>query len=1019
MSTPLGELFRSLISVLQFPLGEYKMAKIQFDIDSIKIISDKSPLFSEPTLDPDSYNVVATERQGTGPRYGMSVLPGQQHVEDVTLLSSEGTTTGYSNRTKVYGLVIQKMQVLGTQKPIPIYICASSREILGTPATTLDFIACGDTNGPDADVALPLLDSSIGTLDNALKNWRLKNLAARVMPEKDFVRTAHLSIGLADISAPWLLGDIISHETSTKPGKLRFNEHGYDYYMSKQSASNMQIMTTFTDTGKQYFGRKFIYDANLATWSSPLSESDVGIHFEPAAADRIAERLTIPAYTSGQRVVQFSDSWRCSQAHAVIATAHGAGATLAVLREERDAGDLPFQYADPQQERLGDTRTLIETGASSYLDNGAERATGWAYAPAYAGSSLAVESGEPYDGQIHIRLGSANSGLLRSGLEYELGYSLYDATTGTECNVCTPFKIKTGTDDYVAFSIFRNEKSGEIFTERLGYDLNVPVQKVPIEKVNYYQYRFYFRAVGSQEWLPAGYSWAVDYLFNGTNQILWCAKQAIGASIGGAAGQFNDYSALPKDNWKDVVVFQNRFFWLSDKQGIFSIRNNAFSYPIRNSISIPSGEFRGLTVHNFYGQAEQNGRLVLWASDAQYEGKFTGIPVQYPVTVSPDYTATFPLDGSDFLVQFRSTFTAFSSRSAVVAEGALFFWGEAGIFADSGVQPPNKISQDIEPWLDTVYDTSQISRIHCFFNESPKEIVWFYIPRRNIGFLSEAIVFNAEKNSFQRMGFSTRIDWSQNLNITQEGARRRDTLGKRIALGHTHSTYAQRMVFFDLNNKCGDLRHGREFLVKEIQAISGGSRLILADGFDIPSFADIPNSESILIQQAREYTEDESIIDGRFAIINIGSYFFDINETLNPIVFTSDKYMPIWVDKYSSIQYKMRTRYIMPKDHWQLTSICSTNICLRLLSDISENFTFSLFSNVSQEAQSQNVTIVKNANTHCIRRHTWPHYNDTTHGIGFGFEFSGQTNGSQWRLDWIGLETGEVEDLQRFEQEGA
>jgi hypothetical protein len=1002
------------------------MAKFEYDIDSIKIEAGKTTLDKEISLDSSSYNVIATEIQGTGPRYGMSVFPGQYNTEidQINLRSSEGTTSGYSNRKNVFGMIIERLQISGEVKPVPIFICSSQKSYIENDETkyykTIDLIPPGKiSTGMTADVGDNIIDSTEGSLDNKLKNWRLKTLVSRrLLASTAFLRFAQLSVGLADLPCQFQLVNILSDETSNNPGKLNFASFGYDYFMNKQSIKTMQIYTIFTDTGKKYFGRKFIYDNNTKSWTSPNSEADITTpHFTCSDANRTTDRLTTPTYTTGEMALQYSDDWKISQSHSILAMAHKTGALIAIMRSERDPDGFPFQYVDPQDERIQSIRTMSDTTTNSYMQNGNEKATGWSFFPDFDGTTpLTSEASSSYDGKIHIRLGATNSGLLRSNLIYELGYSIYDASINHECNVCIAGRVLTGSDDYVAFSIFRNEKVGGIFTQRIGYDLDVPVQKVPIEKVNYLQYRFYYRGLGSTEWLPAGVVWAADYLFNGTNQVLWCAQGAIGMSIGGIPGGFNDFSALPRDNWTDVAVFQNRFFWMSEKQAIFSLPNNCLAYPLRNSISLPAGGFRGITVHVFYGQSEQQGRVVLWSSEAQYEGRFTGNISLYPVTVSPDYTANFPLDGSDFIVQFRSKFTAFSSRAAVVAEGALFYWGEAGIFADGGVEPPRKISQDIEPWLDSVFDSGQISKIHCVYNESPKEIIWFYPPRVSIGFLTEALVFNAEKNSFQRIGFGTEIDWSSNLNITQEFARKRLMCGKRITLGHTHSFYPQRIVFCDLENKCGDLRHGREFLVKEIQSISTGSRLILASGFDIPSFADIPIGEQFLINQAFNYTENESNYDGRYTIIDIGPYYFDINESLPEATFTADKLMPIWIDMYSHIPFKLKTRYIMPKDRWQMFQVSVMAMYFRLLNDIVDNFDIGIFSNVSTKSQMQTVLLEKNANSHCIRRLTFPHDEDTTHGIGFGFECTGNANGACWRLDWLGIEGDDGEDLQRFEQ---
>jgi hypothetical protein len=953
----------------------------------------------------------------------MSPVPGQAHTEtNSTLLAAEGSSATYPNRKSVYGLLTQKYERSGVSVPIPIWLAGSERsETVGLVTRTwqsLDLVASGDSSGPDSDVAAPLLDSPLGTLDNELQNWRLADIEARTIDgSTKALRFAQLSVGLGDYVAPYLLGKSKAGEAASVPSPIDFSRYGFDHFMSKNKASNIQIDTIFTDTAKLYFGKSFIYDANTSVWTSPTNENDGNSHLNPGTANRTTSRLTTPAYTTGEYALQYSNDWKVSQSHAVIAVATGAKALCAVIRNELSEQKLPFQYFDPSANTLKSTRTLNESG-TSYTEDGIEVATGWAYWPTFVSTvPTANESGASFDGAIHVRLGGADSGLLRSDLTYEVGYSLFDITTGHETNVCEPARIRTSADDYVSFTLFRNVRTGGINQQECGYTLNLPVQKVPIEKVNYYEYRFYYRALGSQEWLPAGNISAANLLFNGQNDVLWFAENPAGLSIGGAPGQFNDYSTLPVDNWKDVAVFQNRFFWVSDKQAIFSLANNAFAYPVRNCISIPSGEFRGITVHVFYGQSQQSGRVVFWASDAQYEGRFTGQFALYPVSVSPDYTAQFPLDGSDFSIQFRSSITAFSSRSAVVAEGTLFFWGESGIYADSGVQPPNKISGPIEPWLGGVYDPTQIANIHCIYNDKTKEIIWFYTPKVATSFITEALVFNAEKQSFSRFGFATQIDWCQAVNLSQQGSRKRLACGKRMLMGHSATSYPQRAVFFDESNQTGDLKHGKEFMVKEIQATANGSRLILASGFDIPSFADIAVGESFLVSQSFEYTESENAYNNRYVIADIGAYYFDIDEGLTPAVFTNDKLMPIWLDKYSNIPFKIRTRFITPGSRWETFMISFLAMSIRLPYSILQDFTIGLFSNFNSDPTTQTVSLQRNAVDHCIRQLSFPHDDEKTHGIGFGFEASGNVNGAGWRLDWIGINAQACETLGRFEQE--
>jgi hypothetical protein len=333
------------------------------------------------------------------------------------------------------------------------------------------------------------------------------------------------------------------------------------------------------------------------------------------------------------------------------------------------------------------------------------------------------------------------------------------------------------------------------------------------------------------------------------------------------------------------------------------------------------------------------------------------------------------------------------------------------------VQPPNKISGPIEPWVGGVYDPTQIANIHCIYNDKTKEIIWFYKPKVATSFITEALVFNAEKQSFSRFGFATQIDWCQSINLSQQGSRKRLACGKRGLVGHSATSYPQRTVFFDEVNQTGDLKHGKEFMVKEIQATTNGSRLILASGFDIPSFADISVGESFLVSQSFEYTENESDYNNRYVISDIGSYYFDINETLAPATFSNDKIMPIWIDKYSNIPFKIRTRFITPGSRWETFMINFLAMSIRLPYSILQDFNIGLFSNLNDQLASQTVSLQRNAVDHCIRQLSFPHDDEKTHGVGFGFEISGDANGAGWRLDWLGINAQACETLGRFEQE--
>ncbi len=195
--------------------------------------------------------------------------------------------------------------------------------------------------------------------------------------------------------------------------------------------------------------------------------------------------------------------------------------------------------------------------------------------------------------------------------------------------------------------------------------------------------------MGSYEWLPALVVDASFLAYYPNHRVLWMCKGAIAQLPGGQPGGFNDYSPLPDDVYDCVVSFRERIFWISPTSCVFSMRNNAFAYPLRNSVSAPTGEFRGALVHAYPGQAEQDSRIVIFGSKETYIGRFTGRYQNYPVTIGTT-TYTYPLEGSDFQVDTWTSVTAFSHRSAVVAEGILYWWGPEGIYKDVGRDLPVK-----------------------------------------------------------------------------------------------------------------------------------------------------------------------------------------------------------------------------------------------------------------------------------------------------------------------------------------
>ncbi|NIV11449.1 MAG: hypothetical protein GWN62_09250, partial [Aliifodinibius sp.] len=286
--------------------------------------------------------------------------------------------------------------------------------------------------------------------------------------------------------------------------------------------------------------------------------------------------------------------------------------------------------------------------------------------------------------------------------------------------------------------------------------------------INYLEIRIYYREKGTFEWLPAGRTEWTNYFYNpDQGEYAVCTGKETGLP-GGQPGGYNDYSELPDEDWQDVITFNNRVFWASKSQVIFSNRNNVFAYAARNTIPCPKGEFRGIKVHTFYGESEQNGRVIIFGSEETYFGEFTGNKIIEPIRVSIDNVGEFPVDGSDFDVKTRSTITAFSSRSATVADGILYFWGQSGIYADNGVGTPEKISLAIEPELFDLYDKNKTLDIHCNYNANTKEIVWYFTPADTSEGLTKMLVYNIKTAKYLIWTHEKKIDWAESIKIENE-----------------------------------------------------------------------------------------------------------------------------------------------------------------------------------------------------------------------------------------------------------
>ena len=485
----------------------------------------------------------------------------------------------------------------------------------------------------------------------------------------------------------------------------------------------------------------------------------------------------------------------------------------------------------------------------------------------------------------------SNAGFLTLQTTYEISYSIYNAITGKESNVGVPIKVFHGTPYTSPHNYVIHRSAGRPYAfgasapdvgNTHSYLPNLPdmfpdldssaIIKMPL---NLIYYRIYYRELGSFEWLFAGeHSFAKVYFEINSEEVTVGSSTPIGP-VGGQPGGFNDYSDLPKDTYIDVKGFGDRLFWLTKGSLRYSMRTDKLSYPARNFYPCADGEFKGMIEHYFAGQSKQSGRLVVFGTEGIYDGSFTGDLKYAQVRVSAtSQPQNVQLDGSDFELSRRGSDTAFSGRSACVAEGVLFFMGPTGIFADSGVDLPTKISQQLEPDYFTSYNKTRTKEFHAYFNKKCREILFFYVPESTSdGYKMKAWVFSLRTQTFTQYFYRNEIPWAQNLNWT-DFVRQGNLGGYRTLIGQRTGTAGKTRVFFhDDDCNGGDSQPGYEFLVKALTKIGGNQiRLDIAAGF-LGNTAVIPIGTPVGIKDTTNWIgySGSQNLDGLYSVKAVGT----------------------------------------------------------------------------------------------------------------------------------------------------
>jgi hypothetical protein len=976
----------------------YNLTKFEQNNLSVGTQSYTSDFSPEVKLGIDSKNVTTGIVQGIGPRFGMAPIPGQQDTEGAagecnSIRQSEGTGSAYENRLAYFGCY----RVLTASTNTFLWITGSgtadiditiSSSLVSTKYQPVSAITGGlhkpaqDSSTMDSrSPALWLIPENMG---GASKTWLTNILTA----QKSYISTAHVSVSGQNIQQEYLAGKYAgAAAVGGACPKINFNASysidgvGTTAYPTggawvvnsgnvskeKHTFTIYEIVTVAATSGIK---NTYVYKDTALSDFTPVAapyQDTTTVQMIPTAATTV---IAGPGTGTASAILIQDKTNFINSAYEAILLAAGKPIACILQDSIRNQDGTFEQYVDLT--KIGQWPNSVGVDANKVP-------TCWrAFGPtSVSGSSL--------------------MGLLRKDVTYQFTYSLFNKRLNFETNVGAPISYTNATDDYYYIVLFLNETVSVDGVGKKSF------------QINDYEIRSYYREVGSFEWLP---STKADLALLPLGGAFSIGNSAVSSAVGGQPGGFNDYSMIPVDTYDCVTGWQGRAFWSSKKNLVFSMRDNIFAYPLRNSVAAPTGEFRGTTVHAFPGQAEQRGRLIIWGSEESYVASFTGNQTLQTVQISPDTSGEFPVDGSDFKVERWTTTTAFSHRAAIVAEGDLYYWGAKGLFLDNGTDFPTRASIGIEPDIFNLYDATKTNEIFAHYFALTKEIYWFYVPR-GLPLVTHALILNTQTGGIYRAEFNCKIDSAQDISIENTADTQANLIGKRTILSVRASSAAtlQRPYFFDIRNRSGDQSPGVEIMVKSFTSTSTAAVLTLASGYNATSLGSLIVGDYVAIHQAAYYT-GAAVVDFVGQITNITLPAITISKPATatmPATWTASargQYFPVWAAPLTQIPYRIKTQYWSPLGLSAWFRFLFTHMQFKVnLWPTKGNYNISLGyrTPIAAALATKTITLADNSDGNCQIYSPLPGTDQAFEGQGIRFDVSGVHNGGEWVLQYLAV----------------
>jgi hypothetical protein len=1067
----------------------------------------RTNLDTEFKLSENSVNLTFGNYEGIGPRYGISPIPGQGPLN--VAVGNAYNRFGVTSNAKAISplaflnLNIAKFDDYKTKQNVFCFVSVSTLngDVFIAPNTAnlfVDFNFCITTelvatspgvfqraDGTAGNVTLSqprnYIDTGVDWTDpESTRPYGFTEY--RRLPS--FLRrfsVAYFNVSGREYQQPYMLTKNIGTDSATNPGVLSWHRMGewqecatgprilgaqrYNFFTLQNSSTSSVgwcAKRSYVDSGVALTAASYVWSRSIQTVTNnftPGNSFSGGLntgtftgnaphvlYYNPN--NRISSAFTWFGVACGKAVIGYlKDDQKTAIGSAVVANGLGAGEGPQSMVQYIDLNDLPFF-----KESKG---TFNESGGSFYSEDGERKATVfWKWPPFVTGVAPANDSASPITAiDQNIRLGDANSGVLRANTIYEITYSVFNKALNFETNVGVPAKIQTGTNDFVRLSIYRAYRVA-------AGDRPIPLRYNPVNTIlggnvvinadnnifhnhtNHLSLRFYYRALGTYEWLPTTEIDVCDFFFNSERPKVWICEDPVARAPGGQPGGFSDYSPIPKSDYHTVLQYQGRAFWVSNNLFCFSMRNNPFAYPIRNQGTCPKGRFLGAIEHAYPGQAVQDARLVIFGSEETYAARFIpGGEQQEFVRVGPFDGGTFPVEGTNFRIGVWTSVTAFSGRAAAVAKGVLYFWGPQGVYMDDGRDLPVKISGDLEPWLNGIFDKSEQENIFAIFNDDTEDLIWFFKPPASDqnATPSQALVLNVRTMAFNRWTFKSLIIHSaQRVECNFNRTNNKNMNGSRIMIFAQEVGSASNFtvpLFFDANTNGGDHSPNKQYIVNQVttsglnrnlivtpdpaaEFSGGGTRVLSIVGYE--RYADKAEGAGVDGIYSCQYTGANQVTIFPTAGVN-----FPTSETLAdnlafPVYFAGGTTSAITAGS-NSIDLTMQSQYWAPGGiyNWWLYLYTHFLFRVKLLKEESSNKVTVAYQGMldNGSAVSNVLTLTDNSRENCQILNSVAPLQNQVSGQGMRMTMTCVHIGGLWSLQYLGIDVvpQPIDELKTFE----